>query len=295
MSYTPVLAGLTAALCWGTSDFLSRRQSERVGPYKTVAYSQFITLLVLLGMSPFLGTTLTLPTLPGLALVAAGVLNFIAFIFLYRAFHKGVVSIVAPVAYTYPAVTTVLSIAILGNLLNPIQYAALAGIMLGVILVSMRLSELSSALGGRRAPNLTAGIGSAVGCSLFFGGVYVGVGYAAPSVNLVYPALILRLVGTAAGFLFSPLLHFSVKPTRQDLSPTILTMGILEAVGFLGFTYGVANAVDSLPIVAAISGMGGAIAASYGFALLKERLEWNQFMGVALALLGVFALLYLGG
>ena len=41
--------------------------------------------------------------------------------------------------------------------------------------------------------------------------------------------------------------------------------------------------------------MGGAVAASYGLAFLRERLEPNQVLGVMLALIGVFVLLYLGG
>ena len=72
-------------------------------------------------------------------------------------------------------------------------------------------------------------------------------------------------------------------------------MGILETAGFLSFTYGIAADVGSLPVVAAISGMGGAVAASYGLYFLKERLEPNQMLGVVLSLLGVFTLLYLGG
>jgi len=37
------------------------------------------------------------------------------------------------------------------------------------------------------------------------------------------------------------------------------------------------------------------VAASYGLAFLRERLEPNQVLGVLLSLAGVFALLYLGG
>ena len=78
-------------------------------------------------------------------------------------------------------------------------------------------------------------------------------------------------------------------------SRTILIMGVLEAAGFLIFTYGILSASGALPIVAAIGGMGGAVAASYGMMFLKERLEPNQMAGIILALVGVFTLLYLGG
>lgn len=290
-----MVAGLATALCWGTADFLSRRQSEKVGSYKTVVYTQLVTLIVLVALVPVLSPSLSFPTLPVLALIVAGSFNFVAFIFLYKAFHLGVVSVVAPVAYTYPAVTTVLSIAILGALVNSTQALAISGIIMGVILLSTKFSALWASLNRKGRPNMTAGVGSAIGSSFFFGAVYVGVGYAAPAVSFVLPALVLRAVASGAGFLLAPVLHKEIGPSRLVFSNTVLVMGVLEAAGFLSFTYGISVPGGSLPIVAALSGMGGAVAAGYGLALLRERLELNQMAGVLLSLLGVFALLYFGG
>lgn len=295
MAYASIAAGLLAALCWGTSDYLSRSQSEKVGHYKTVVYSQLSTLVMLFLLVPFLGPLSAPPLTAAVVLLAAGGSNFIAFIFLYRAFHKGIVSVVAPVAYTYPVVTTLLSIAVLGAVLSYLQSYAIAAVIAGVLLVSTRFSEIRASLGGRGAPNFTAGVGSAVGAAFFFGLVYLGVGYAAPLVSLVIPAMLLRIVGVGAGAVLSPAFKADIRPTRQDFSKTIWTMGVFEAIGFLSFTYGISGGGGSLPIVAALSGMGGAVATSYAFAFLKERLEWNQLLGVALSLLGVFTLLYLGG
>jgi drug/metabolite transporter (DMT)-like permease len=293
--YTSILTGLATAFCWGTADYLSRYQSEKVGYYKTVVYSNIVTLVVLVALVPVLSPNLELASFPILVLVGAGTLNFIAFNFLYRAFHKGVVSVVAPIAYTFPAVTTVLSVLILGTFLPTTRILAIAGIIVGVILLSTRFSELGSYLGGRGAPNITAGVGSAIGSSLFFGTVYIGIGYAAPFVSVVIPAMVLRTVATVAGFLLAPVLHQAVRPSRLAFSRIILVMGVLEAAGFLSFTYGISAAGGSLPVVAALAGMGGAVAATYGLVFLKERLEPNQVVGVFLSIIGVFTLLYLGG
>lgn len=295
MAYSPVVFGLLTALCWGTADYMSRHQSERVGHYKTVVYSQAVTLAVLLVLLPFLAPSLSVPLYSGLALVLAGLLNFVAFIFLYRAFHKGVVSVVAPVAYTYPAVTTILSVAILGTVIAANQTVAIAAVIAGVVLLSARFSELRAYVSGRGAPNMTAGVGSAIGSSVFFGVVYIGVGYASSSVDYVIPAVVLRGVAALAGFSLAPLLKQDVRPTRALISNTILVMGVLEAVGFLSFTYGISEGGSSLPIVAALSGMGGAVASTYAVAFLKERPEANQVLGIILSLAGVFTLLYLVG
>lgn len=295
MAYTAVAAGLAAAFCWGTSDYLSRAQSEKLGYYRTVVYSHITTLIALLVATPFISPHLRYSPLPVLVLIIAGGLNFIAFIFLYRAFHRGVISVVAPIAYSYPGVTAVLAVIILGAVLSPMRILAIAGIIMGVLLLSTRLSELRASLGGRGRAKITAGVGSAVGSALFFGTVYVGIGYAAPHVSVVIPAMVLRAVGIVAGFALAPLLRQGVGPSRSAFSSAVVTMGILEAAGFLAFTYGISIPGGSLPAVAALSGMGGAVAATYGMVFLRERLEMNQVLGVALALIGVFALLYLGG
>jgi len=294
LAYVAVLGGLITALCWGTADYMSRRQSEKVGYYSTVVYSHLATLAVLLAVLPFLGQGLAFPVIPIVVLLAAGILNFIAFIFLYRAFHKGVVSVVAPVAYTYPAVTTVLSIGILGTYLAPARLLAIAGIIVGVLLLSTRFSELREYLGGIGRPGLTTGLVSAILSSVFFGSVYIGIGYAAPFVNFVVPALVLRSVATVVGFALAPVLHHSVRPSRLNLSNTIIVMGLLEAAGFLSFTYAILTVGNALPVVAALSGMGGGVATTYALVFLKERLEWNQFLGVLVSMAGVFTLLYLG-
>ena len=295
MVYTSVVAGLSAAFCWGTADYLSRSQSEKIGYYRTVLYSHLVTLVVIVALVPVISPGVVVPLAPLAALAGAGAMNFVGFIFLYRAFQTGVVSVVAPVAYTYPAVTTVLSMAVLGTFLSSTRILAIAGIILGVILLSTRFSELSRSLTGSGKASLTAGVGSAMGSSLFFGMVYIGIGYAAPVVSVVVPVMVLRAVGVVAGVVLSPILHQDIRPSRLTFSGVLVAMGVLETIGFLFFTYGISAGGGSLPIVAAISGMGGAVAASYGLYFLKERLEPNQILGVLLSLLGVFTLLYLGG
>ena len=295
MAHLSVLYGVTAALCWGTADYLSRRQSERVGSYKTVLYAHVMTLIVIAALLPFLNPSFEVGSVVAFVLTATGLVNFLAFIFLYRAFHKGVVSVVAPIAYTYPAVTTILSIAVLGAALSATSIVAISGIIAGVVLLSTKFSALRNTLSGKGAPNVTSGVGLAVGSSVFFGVAYVGLGYSIPTVGYVLPVIFLRGVATAAGFLLAPLLKQQVRPSRSALSNTIIVMGVLETIGFLAFSYGVSQGGSSLPVVAAVSGMGGAVAASYGLVFLRERLELNQVIGVVLALTGVFTLLYLGG
>jgi drug/metabolite transporter (DMT)-like permease len=114
-------------------------------------------------------------------------------------------------------------------------------------------------------------------------------------VGYVLPVVFLRGIGTIAGFLVAPVFHETVRPSRESFSKVIMVMGVLEALGFLSFNYGLSLGVQTLPVVAALSGMGGAVASSYALFFLRERLEANQIIGVGISIIGVFVLLYFGG
>lgn len=285
--------GLVTAFCWGTADYLSRSQSERTGHYNTTVYMHVFTIITLLFLLPLLNPPLIITYQTFIILVLAGILNFFAFLFLYRAFHKGIVSVVAPLAYTYPAVTTVLAFILLGSYLSTLQLSSLACIMAGVILLSTRASELRNI--GLDKKRFLPGAGSALAAAVSFGTVYVGVGYVTQYAGYFVPVIFLRVMGALLGFSLAPLFKQDVKPTKMSITPTIVIMGILESFGLLFLTLGIAGSGGELPIITALSSLGGAFATSYALVFLRERLEANQLLGALLALSGVFFLLYLSG
>jgi drug/metabolite transporter (DMT)-like permease len=295
VTYLPELLGLSTAFCYGTADFLSRRQSQRVGYYRTTVYVYVATVAALLLLLPILRPPIDFTALSSELMLVVGIVFFFTFVLLYRALQRGVVSVVAPIAYTYPAVTTVLAVILLGAVLTFRTALALAAIIVGVVLLSTKFSELRDALNGKGPAFLTVGVGSAVMAALAFGSVYLCVGYVTPIVGYFVPVLFLRSVGTVTGFAAAPIMKESVKPDRASLSGTVVAMGVLEAVGFLSFSFAVSLGGGALPIVAALSGMGAAVVIIYAMVFLHERLEPNQLVGVLLSLVGVFALLYLVG
>ena len=293
MAYLPVLLGAFTAFCWGTSDYLSRSSSQKVGHYRTTVYMHVVStatlvLLLPLLLRPDFGISFEL----ALTLVALSVVNFFAFIFLYRGLHYGVVSVVAPIAYSYPIITTIFAVIFLGVMLSGVRTLALAAVILGVILLSTRFSELGRYLRGGGLVKVMPGVDSAVVSAVSFGSVYVALGFVTPLVGYVLPVLFLRGLGGIFGFTFAPLLKQDVRPRRDVMTRTMLVMGILETFGLLSFNLGISFGGATLPVVTALSGMGGAFATTYAMAFLRERLEPNQLVGILLSIAGVFALLY---
>jgi len=255
--YLSVITGLVTALSWGTTDYMSRAHSERIGYYKAIIYSMLVTLIVLVPVTPLVSPHLVAPVLPLLALVIAGFLNFIGFTLPVPClpYRRGVRGCAG--GLHLPRGDHCVSIVVLKTFLSTVQTVAIAGIILGVSLSSTRFSELRQLLSGKGAPNLTAGFMPAATASLLFGTVYIGVGYAAPIVSVVIPVTVLRIVGISLGVILAPVLGQDASLSKAVFSKGIIVMGVLEAAGFLSLTYGISVPGGSLPVVTATSGMGG--------------------------------------
>jgi len=284
-----IILGLAAAMFLAISDLLSRGASKVQGPYATAVHQMLIGTGPLVVAGAILSPGAALTPVAVALMASAAVLNFAAVIFLYRGLHQGVVSVVAPIVYSYPAVTLVLSIFLLGVSVSALQALTLVGIIAGAILVSTRFSDLR----GTRSGGF--GVRSAVLASLLGGLSYLTLGASVRLAGPFLPTLFLRGVGALSGFLIAPVARQNVRVTRYTFSPRIFAVATFAVAAFLAFNWAVGLDANSLPIVTALSGIGGAFEATYAILFIREKLEPNQMAGIALLVACVFALLYLRG
>lgn len=99
---------------WATGDWISTSCSARVGYYATAVYSCLLGVPLLVGLVfvPRESTPLAPTSALMLALASASFLS--AYLFAYRGYQSGPLSVVAPIAYTSPAIAVVLMVVILG-------------------------------------------------------------------------------------------------------------------------------------------------------------------------------------
>src|SRR5215469_14963245 len=109
-----VILGLSAALCWGTADFLVRYTTRIIGTYRTLFYMQFIGLACLgffLAISgQFAHQIAHISWQWWFLAVVTALLNVASALVLYRAFEIGVLAVVSPIAASSTALTVVLAI-----------------------------------------------------------------------------------------------------------------------------------------------------------------------------------------
>jgi drug/metabolite transporter (DMT)-like permease len=142
-----ILLGLLTALSWGSSDFLARFASRRIGSLRTTLYMQLTGLVLLTIVLRWIGGWGHLFDGSGWRPWAwgalAGALNAISTLSLYRSFEVGKLSVVAPLSASYPALTVAIS-AFTGEHLTATRAAGIVLILVGVIVVVRGEAESES-------------------------------------------------------------------------------------------------------------------------------------------------------
>lgn len=293
MSYVPGLLGLAFALCIGSTDFISRRPSAKIGYYNTWVYASLLSSVEMLAVFPFFMGRLDsfLPNL--IPLIAISALQFAAGNLVYRSYLYGAYSIVAPILYAYPAVTVILSVVFLKEQLTGAQLLALGAVLIGVATLSTKTSSVRSNLAGKGKRSLLPGVSTAATATTFFGVSFFGLGAIVPSTGFFLPAVFSSVFSFFAGLALAPAFRINVRPSREKFTMPIALMSLLRSLGILSFNLGIQSAGSSLSIVTAISSLGAAFVVAYAIATVHERPEPIQAVGIVLSLLGVASLLYL--
>ena len=247
----------------------------------------------MIAVSPFLAVRLDF-SIPFIApLVAISALQFAAGILVYRSYLYGVYSIVAPIVYAYPAVTVALSVLFLNDMLTLLQILALVAVLVGVATLSTRTSTLRSSLAEKGKKSLLPGVSTAITAATFFGLSFFGLGVIVPSTGFFLPALFSSVFSFLAGIVLAPAFRIHVWPSREKVTKPIVLMSFFRSLGILSFNLGVESAGSSLSVVTAISSLGAAFVVAYAVAIVRERPEPIQAVGIATSVLGVASLLYL--
>jgi drug/metabolite transporter (DMT)-like permease len=285
-----IILGLALAFCFGTSDYLSKGLTGKVGFYRTTVYTLATSGALVIVPLLFLGMP-RLPSYSDVALLALiSVSTFIAFLFMYRGYQKGHLSVVSPIVNSFPIFSVLFAVFVLKIVLSYEVLLALGGVIFGILLVSTDVS----ALGSPRGRSLTPGVPEAVLAAFFFAVGFTSLGYAEETVGYLLPVLAARLGAAAVGLLTGLALKQNLAPIGGKPFLRLLAMGTLEASGLLAFTLALfySSSIAVLPITTTLAGMGVVFTVGYALILLKERVGPNYAVGILILVASVATLLY---
>lgn len=149
---------------WGIYDFLGGVYSKQIGPLKSFFWSQlagFISLLLLLGA---FSINLKVPFLVIILLPIAAIVYSAGYLFFFKGFEIGNVSIIAAVMNLWAVFTMLFAFIFMGQRLSTIQSLGVFLIISGVTIASLNWSDIKN-----HSFKLSLGVKETVLGAFFFG------------------------------------------------------------------------------------------------------------------------------
>jgi len=287
-----ILLGLTAAVGWGVADFSARFASRRVGAYRTLFFMQLFGFVVMTAYLEFTGG-ITRGVAPGWqpwALAAfAGVINTLSSLALYYSFQIGVMSIVAPISSSYPALTVALAL-LSGERLKPLGAVGLAVTFIGVILAATAFGSgkpaSSASVPAPSRAHLAKGVGWSIAAAVGFGFLFWFLGFhVIPLTGTAVSVWMIRVTSFSTLGLVAAPVRQSLRLPRDRVWGFLAIVGLADTLAFLANNAGLRSGQVSL--VSVLASLYGAVTVLLSWIFLRERLERSQWFGIALIFTGI--------
>jgi uncharacterized membrane protein len=221
-----------------------------------------------------------------LVMIILGFFGYLAYAFYVKGVEVGKVSVIAPIAHSSVIITVLLSVFFFKEALKSLQIIAMIIIIIGVILVSFKYSELKKA----RKQHLVKGLGFALLATLGWGFVFffwkIPLSYTSPFLVALYVEFFVFIFGLLSVISFKK----KIFAPKIDKSVWIfaIVVGVLVGSGSLFYTLGINLEFVSLIIPMASAAPFVTVVSS--MLILKEKLEFNQIIAVVLIIIGLVAI-----
>jgi len=296
-----LLAGLGAALAWGTLDIFSAIAGRRIGSLRVTTGIQLIGAAVVVALALAWGTTF--PSDPRVIVGGAvvGLAGAGAYLAYFTGLRIGPIAVVSGVVAAYGGLTVVLAVLIRGETLTTVQAVGATLATVGVILTGI---TFDGTLRGTKFAS--PGVIFAVVALVLFATMSIGsdivIDYAgwlqvllvSRTTNAVVTVIILVGALTVARRLAQPVL---IGESGRDeggargdtrIIGLVVLAGLLDVLGLVVFMYGLEHAETWL--VGLASSFGPAVTIIAAVAFMGERLRRIQWVGLACVLAGMVAI-----
>ena len=293
-----LLAGLGAALSWGTLDIFSALASRRIGSLKVTTGIQLTGAVLVVALALATGTAF--PTDPVVIIggTLVGLAGAGAYLSYFTGLRIGPIAVVSGMVAAYGGLTVVLAVLIRGESLTLVQAVGATVATIGVILTGVAFDR--SIRGTRLA---SPGVGFAIVALVLFATMSIGSDIVIDMASWLEVLLVSR---TANAILSTIILVVALTVGRRVAEPLLIGepggdlrvdrrvvgfvafAGLLDVVGLIVFTYGLEFAETWL--VGLASSFGPAVTIVFAVAFLGERLKPIQWVGLAGVLAGMVAI-----
>lgn len=271
MADVGILFGLLAMLGWGVSDFLIKLAVDRVGAYRASIWVYTVGGCVAIAAFALFPAVSSFSLMIAALFLVEAVLNFVAYLSLYKGMERGRVSVVSPIVSAYPVITVILSMVILSEAVRAQQAVATMLIVAGLMLLTYRPQNSD-----RRD------VGFALMSMVIYGISVFVFGYLIRATSWIFALALSRVLCWTIMFSF-----MRIKQVQLRLSSPVLLLVIITGIIEIGGTivYSIGLSISPISLISVISSTYPLIAILLAWIFMHEQINRIQMAGI----LGVIA------
>ncbi len=277
-----ILSGIGGMFGWGIYDFLGGVYAKQIGPFQSFFWSQLAGLIFSLLLIYVFTVSLNVPILVIVLLPIAAVFYSAGYLFFFKGFEIGKVSVVAVTMNLWAVFTMLFAFIFMGQRLSAIQSSGVLLIISGVSLASLNWSGIRN----QRFQLFLGGKETVLGA--FFFGVFWNISEViSEEIGWLLTTLFVKL-----GIILF-LLLFAIFAKRQlDVTKAatktkymLVLMGVIEtgAVAIVNYGLTIGDAILITPIASALS----IVTITMAIIFLKDSVTKLQGLGMIIAIAGI--------
>ncbi len=290
---TPGFWGSLSAVSWGTADFLARFTGRAAGYVNALLAVLFISLVFLGLWAAVSGAVFVWTLSTFLLLILAGLSFLVGYLFFYRALVWGPVTLVAPIAGSYPAMVVLIAV-ILGSRPSALQWTGTFLTLAGVVVVArggggVDPGHATASVGPLPSRRRTAA--ASVAAAIAFAAVISTTQEVVPVVGTLQTLWVPRAVALVvlAAVLAVGWVRGRPRPAiPRRWWPVLTIQAGLDTGGYLALY--LASSGPNPEIAAMASSAYYVVTVLLGRVILKERVSLPQVVGIGLVFVGVLLL-----
>ena len=277
-----ILSGIGGMFGWGIYDFLGGVYAKQIGPFKSFFWSQLAGLISALLLIFVFTISLNVPILVIILLPIAAIIYSAGYLFFFKGFEIGNVSIVAATMNLWAVFTMLFAFIFMGQRLSTIQSLGVLMIISGVTLASLNWSDIRN-----QRFKLSSGVKETVLGAFFFGVFWNISEVISEEIGWLLTTLFVKFGIIFFLLLFSFLIKRELDLTKATTKTKcmVVLMGIIEAGAVAIVNYGltIGDAILITPIASALS----IVTITLAIIFLKDKVTKLQGFGIITAIAGI--------
>ena len=267
---------------WGIYDFLGGFFAKQIGAFKSLFWSQLAGLISIFLLAIVFRSSVNVPVLVIILSLIAAILYSAGYLFFFKGFELGNVSIIAATMNLWTVFTMLFAFMFMGQRLSVLQTLGVLMIIFGATLASLNWSEIKN-----QKFQLSAGVKEAVFGAFFFGIFWNVSEIISEKVGWLLTTLFIKFGIILFLLIFSPLAKQGIGLTKTSTKTKtiILLMGVIEtgAVALVNYGLTIGDAILITPIASALS----IVTISLAIIFLKDKVTKLQGFGIITAIVGI--------